>query len=144
MPTILTLESKKYSIKIENFEGPLDLLIYLIEKNKMDIYDINLAEITDQYIEYLNKMEEMNLEKEMTVHCGKVTDSMEMLESLCREEAEKLLATLDVPEGRQVEVPFWTKDFPELIAVGKFSRDKSGKVIYELDFSQSTIFIGSC
>ena len=62
MPTILTLESKKYSIKIENFEGPLDLLIYLIEKNKMDIYDINLAEITDQYIEYLNKMEEMNLE----------------------------------------------------------------------------------
>lgn len=62
MSTILTLESKKYSIKIENFEGPLDLLIYLIEKNKMDIYDINLAEITDQYIEYLNKMEEMNLE----------------------------------------------------------------------------------
>ena len=62
MPTILTLESKKYSIKIENFEGPLDLIIYLIEKNKMDIYDINLAEITDQYIEYLNKMEEMNLE----------------------------------------------------------------------------------
>ena len=34
-------------------------------------------------------MEEMNLEKEMTVHCGKVTDSMETLESLCREEAEK-------------------------------------------------------
>ncbi len=62
MPTLLTLESKKYSIKIDNFEGPLDLLIYLIEKNKMDIYDINLAEITDQYIEYLNAMEEMNLE----------------------------------------------------------------------------------
>ncbi|WP_276789667.1 hypothetical protein [Paraprevotella xylaniphila] len=84
-------------------------------------------------------MEEMNLEKEMAVHCGKVTDSMETLESLCREEAEKLLATLDVPEGRQVEVPFWTKDFPELIAVGKFSCDNSGKVIYELDFSQSTL-----
>ena len=62
MPTILTLETKKYSIKIDNFEGPLDLLIYLIEKNKMDIYDINLTEITDQYIEYLNAMEEMNLD----------------------------------------------------------------------------------
>lgn len=84
-------------------------------------------------------MKGMNLEKEMAVHCGKVTDSMETLESLCREEAEKLLATLDVPEGRQVEVPFWTKDFPELIAVGKFSCDNSGKVIYELDFSQSTL-----
>ena len=62
MPTLLTLETKKYSIKIDNFEGPLDLLIYLIEKNKMDIYDINLTEITDQYIEYLNAMEELNLE----------------------------------------------------------------------------------
>lgn len=84
-------------------------------------------------------MEEMSLEKEMVVHCGKVTDSMETLETLCCEEAEKLLATLEVPEKGSVEVPFWTEDFPELIAVGKFSRDKSGKVIYELDFSESTL-----
>ena len=60
--SILTLETKKYSIKIDNFEGPLDLLCYLIDKNKMNIYDVNLTEITDQYIEYLNAMEEMNLE----------------------------------------------------------------------------------
>ena len=60
--SILALETKKYSIKIENFEGPLDLLCYLIDKNKMNIYDVNLSEITDQYIEYLNQMEEMNLE----------------------------------------------------------------------------------
>ena len=60
--SILSLESKKYEIKIENFEGPLDLLCHLIEKNKMDIYDINLNEITEQYIQYLNEMEEMNLE----------------------------------------------------------------------------------
>ena len=62
MPSILTLETKKYAIKIDNFEGHLDLLIYLIEKNKMDIYDINLTQITEQYMEYLNKMEELNLE----------------------------------------------------------------------------------
>ena len=55
--SILTLETKKYAIKIENFEGPLDLLCHLIEKNKMDIYDIHLNEITDQYIQYLNQME---------------------------------------------------------------------------------------
>ena len=60
--SILSLESKKYEIKIENFEGPLDLLCHLIKKNKMDIYDINLNEITEQYIQYLNEMEEMNLE----------------------------------------------------------------------------------
>ena len=60
--SILTLETKRYAIKIENFEGPLDLLCHLIEKNKMDIYDIHLNEITDQYIQYLNQMEKMNLE----------------------------------------------------------------------------------
>ncbi len=60
--SILALETKKYSIKIDNFEGPLDLLCYLIDKNKMNIYDVNLTEITEQYIEYLNAMEEMNLE----------------------------------------------------------------------------------
>ena len=62
MQNILTLETNKYSIKLNNFEGPLDLLCHLIDKNKMDIYDINLSEITDQYIEYINQMEQMNLE----------------------------------------------------------------------------------
>ena len=52
----------KYAIKIQNFEGPLDLLCHLIDKNKMNINDIKLTEIADQYIEYINKMEEMNLE----------------------------------------------------------------------------------
>jgi len=60
--SILTLETKKYAIKIENFEGPLDLLCHLIDKNKMDIYDINLSEITDQYIDYLKEQERLNLE----------------------------------------------------------------------------------
>ena len=62
MQKILTLETNKYAIKIENFEGPLDLLCHLIDKNKMNIYEINLSEITDQYIEYINAMEKMNLE----------------------------------------------------------------------------------
>lgn len=62
MLSVLTLESKKYAIKIDNFEGPLDLLCNLIEKNKMNIYDIKLDEITDQYMEYLNRAQELNLE----------------------------------------------------------------------------------
>ena len=62
MPSILTLETKKYAIKLDNFEGPLDLLCNLIEKNKMSIYDIKLDEITNQYIELLNKAQELNLE----------------------------------------------------------------------------------
>lgn len=62
MQNVLTLESNKYAIKIENFEGPLDLLCHLIDKNKMNIYDIKISEIADQYIEYINQMEENNLE----------------------------------------------------------------------------------
>lgn len=59
---ILTLETNKYAIKIENFEGPLDLLCHLIDKNKMNINDIKISDITDQYIDYINQMEKMNLE----------------------------------------------------------------------------------
>ncbi len=62
MQKVLTMESNKYAIKIENFEGPLDLLCYLIEKNKMNIYDIKISDIADQYMHYINEMEDMNLE----------------------------------------------------------------------------------
>ena len=62
MNDIFTLETSKYKIKIENFEGPLDLLCHLIDINKMDIYDVNINEITDQYIEYLNRMQQMDME----------------------------------------------------------------------------------
>ncbi len=48
-------------IKLEVFEGPLDLLMHLIEKNKIDIYDIPIVEITDQYMEYIHAMEEEDL-----------------------------------------------------------------------------------
>lgn len=61
MPNVLTLKTKSLQIKIENFEGPLDLLCYLIDKNKMNIYEINISEITDQYIEYISQMEKQKL-----------------------------------------------------------------------------------
>ena len=59
---IISLESSKYSIKINDFEGPLDLLCFLIDSNKKDIYDIKINEIADQYIAYINAMQEMDLE----------------------------------------------------------------------------------
>lgn len=49
-------------VKLEAFEGPLDLLLHLIEKNKIDIYDIPIVEITDQYLSYVEKMKEENLD----------------------------------------------------------------------------------
>ncbi len=51
-----------YEVKIENFEGPLDLLLHLIKKNEMDIYDIPMAEITSQYLAMLDAMKNLNLD----------------------------------------------------------------------------------
>ena len=47
--------------KLEHFEGPLDLLLHLIEKNKIDIYDIPIVEITAQYLAYVRQMEREDL-----------------------------------------------------------------------------------
>ena len=51
-----------FSFKLQIFEGPLDLLLHLIKKNKVNIYDIPIVEITEQYMEYLSALEEMDLE----------------------------------------------------------------------------------
>ena len=49
-----------YRCKLDIFEGPLDLLLHLIKEQKMDIYDIPIAEITRQYMSYLEMMQELN------------------------------------------------------------------------------------
>jgi segregation and condensation protein A len=51
-----------YEIKLDIFEGPLDLLLYLIRKNEIDIYNIPIALITEQYLEYLDIMRSLNLD----------------------------------------------------------------------------------
>lgn len=50
------------SITLEKFEGPLDLLLHLIEKNKINIYDIPIVEITEQYMDYIRQMQEQDME----------------------------------------------------------------------------------
>lgn len=49
-------------LKLEVFEGPLDLLLHLIKENKMDIFDIEIESITRQYLDYIHKMKEQNLD----------------------------------------------------------------------------------
>ncbi len=51
-----------YNVKLDIFEGPLDLLLHLIKKSEVDIYDIPIASITAQYLEYVDLMKEMNLD----------------------------------------------------------------------------------
>lgn len=64
------------SVKLEVFEGPLDLLLHLIEKNKVDIYDIPIVEITAQYLDYIRNMEteDMNIMSEFLVMAATLLD----------------------------------------------------------------------
>ncbi len=52
----------KLSYKLESFEGPLDLLLHLIAKNKLNIYDINICELVSQYLDCINKMKEQDMD----------------------------------------------------------------------------------
>ena len=64
------------SIKLQQFEGPLDLLLHLIDKNKVDIFDIPIVEITNQYMEYLHAMEteDMSVMSEFLVMAATLLD----------------------------------------------------------------------
>ena len=81
------------SYKLEQFEGPLDLLLHLIEKNKVSIYDIPVAEITDQYLEYVSEMEkeELNVVSEFLVMAATLLDikSRMLLPAEVNEEGEE-------------------------------------------------------
>ena len=64
------------TVKLQAFEGPLDLLLHLIEKNKVDIYDIPIVEITRQYLDYIRQMEmeDMNIMSEFLVMASTLID----------------------------------------------------------------------
>lgn len=81
------------SYKLEQFEGPLDLLLHLIEKNKVSIYDIPIAEITEQYLDYVSRMdrEDLNVMSEFLVMAATLLDikSRMLLPAEVNEEGEE-------------------------------------------------------
>ncbi|WP_077367639.1 segregation and condensation protein A [Anaerosalibacter sp. Marseille-P3206] len=86
-----------YKIVLETFEGPLDLLLHLIEKAKVDIYDIPISDITDQYMDYLNNMKELDLEI--------ASDFLVMASTLLEIKSKMLLpAKNNENEDRQLEM----------------------------------------
>jgi len=86
-----------YKIVLETFEGPLDLLLHLIEKAKVDIYDIPISDITDQYMEYLNNMKELDLEI--------ASDFLVMASTLLEIKSKMLLPAKNIEnEDRQLEM----------------------------------------
>lgn len=82
-------------ITLEAFQGPMDLLLYLIEKNKLDIYDIPIAEITDQYLEYLKESEPISLDS--------VSEFIVMAARLLELKARSLLPYLQPQEEEEIK-----------------------------------------
>ncbi len=83
------------SVKLEVFEGPLDLLLHLIEKNKVSIYDIPIVLITDQYLDYVNKMEKQNLDL--------VSEFMVMAATLIDIKSKMLLPPEEDENGEEID-----------------------------------------
>lgn len=86
-----------YSIKLPEFEGPLDLLLHLIRENKIDIYDIPIAIITRQYLEYIEMMKELNLDV--------AGEFLLMAATLIHIKSRMLLPVNEEANGAEVEDP---------------------------------------
>jgi segregation and condensation protein A len=81
------------SVKLEAFDGPLDLLLHLIEKNKIDIFDIPIVEITQQYMEYMSQMETQDMDV--------MSDFLVMAATLLRIKSKMLLPAPVTEEGEE-------------------------------------------
>src|SRR5690348_7990055 len=81
-------------VRLDNFEGPLDLLLFLIKKSDLDIYDIPIANITQEYLSYLDLIKELNLET--------AGEFLVMASTLMQIKAQMLLPS---PEGDEAEGP---------------------------------------
>ena len=95
MEQVIDKKEEKYLIKIDNFEGPFDLLCYLIDKNKMDIFNIKLDEVIEQYIEYMQEMEKLDLDI--------ASEFVVMAATLIYLKSKKLLPLLE-PEEEEEEI----------------------------------------
>ena len=87
----------EYGIKLEIFEGPMDLLLHLIQKSDLDIYDIPISKITSEYIAYLNLMKEMNLDV--------AGDFLIMAATLMRIKSKMLLPVYGEEEDEELDDP---------------------------------------
>ena len=83
-----------YKVKLQSFEGPFDLLVYLIENAEMSIYDIRISEITNQYLEYIRAMEENDI--------NVATEFMVLASTLIEIKSKMILPRMSI-EGQVME-----------------------------------------
>lgn len=132
------MESQPLQYKFESFEGPLDLLLTLISKNKIDIYDIPIAELIEQYLEQIKVMQENQLDIEsefLTMASRLVYIKSVMLLPKYEEEVEELKKELT---GQLIEYAICrqiAKKFSEIYDYDSFYREAS-PVEYDLTYNR--------
>ena len=106
-----------YKVKLEAFEGPFDLLVYLIEHNKMSIYDIRVSEITTQYIEYIEEAQahDINVAQEFMVLAAELIE-IKSLMLLPNEVIDEETGELEDPRKKLVARIVEYKQFKEMAA----------------------------
>ena len=88
--------SGTYTIKLPQFEGPFDLLLFFIERDELDIYDIPISKITEDFLEYVRQMEEMNIDL--------ASEFILVAATLCRIKAKLLLPRKQLDEeGNEID-----------------------------------------
>ena len=118
-----------YRVKLQNFEGPLDLLLFLIKKNEVDIYDIPIAEITSQYLEYIEIIKLLDLES--------ASEFILLAATLIRIKAKMLLPRPQIDEDEDIIVDEGTIVFLN----GSSSYDNRGieNFTWSFEFNRSIV-----
>lgn len=117
-------------VKLESFEGPLDLLLHLLDKNKVNIYDIPIVEITKQYMEYIREMQrqDLNVMSEFLVMAATLLDiKSRMLLPIDEEEGEE-----EDPRAELVEQLLQYKMFKYMSLELKDRQIDAGKMLYKI------------
>ena len=110
-------------IKVADFEGPFDLLLHLIKKNKMDIYNVEIYKVTNQYLEYLNTRKVMDLEI--------TSEFIVVAATLIEIKSKNLLPKVKVEEDIEMKLMERLIEYKRFKAVSEFFNDKyvsSGEV----------------
>jgi segregation and condensation protein A len=113
-----------YEVKLEIFEGPLDLLLHLIHKNEVDIFDIPIATITDQYLEYLDMMKILNI--------NVAGDFLVMASTLTHIKSKMLLPDLKEDEEEDLFVEI-TQPLLEYMRFKEIAEELSDRELLERD-----------
>lgn len=114
--------TENYEVKLEIFEGPLDLLIHLIHKNEVDIFDIPIATITDQYLQYLDMMKALNIDV--------AGDFLVMASTLVHIKSKMLLPAKEDEEDPRIEL---TRPLLEYMRFKEIAGELSDREILDRD-----------